>query len=299
MEEEDKFGRTLAISGDTAIASAYVDAINVGARVRSVYAYKLIPEGPSEISTIYVSSSSSGNAGGISFTDEDILAFDISTSTWSLYFDGSDMGLSAADLDAFHLQPDGSLLLSLQKNVFTIPGFATVRASDIVRFIPTSIGEDTQGSFEWYFDGSDVGLGSTEGIDAIGFTADGDLLVSFISNFSVPGIRGTSKDLLVFSADSLGSSTAGSWELYFDGSDVLLDEDLENVYGVWLDPNSDDLYLTAKGTFSVTGLNGDADDVFTFTPNALGNSTSGDFSAFWNGDSNGFMNERMDGLFLQ
>ena len=187
------------------------------------------PVKPPTESRVYVSSSSSGNAGGVTFANEDILAFDTDTETWSLYFDGSDVGLSATDVDAFHLQPDGSLLLSIQKDVFTISGFATVRASDIVRFIPTSTGDNTQGSFEWYLDGSDVGLGSSEGIDAIGFTADGDLLVSIVNNFSVSGVRGTDKDLLAFSASSLGSSTAGTWSLYFDGSDVSLDEDLENV----------------------------------------------------------------------
>ena len=70
-------------------------------------------------------------------------------------------------------------------------------------------------------------------------------------------------------------------------------------YGVWLDPSNDDLYLTTKGTFAVAGLNGDADDIFTFTPNTTGSSTSGSFSAFWNGDKNGFVNERLDGLFIE
>ena len=64
----------------------------------------------------------------------------------------------------FHLQDDGSLLLSLQETSFSIPNFNTVKASDIIRFVPTSLGKKTQGNFEWYFDGSDVGLGSEEGI---------------------------------------------------------------------------------------------------------------------------------------
>ena len=34
-------------------------------------------------------------------------------------------------------------------------------------------------------------------------------------------------------------------------------------------------------------------------PNTIGSSTSGSFSAFWNGDKNGFVNERLDGLFLK
>ena len=137
------------------------------------------------------------------------MALDTTTNTWTRYFDGSDVGLSGADVNAIHLQSDGSLLLSLSNSSFEVPGFATVRASDIVKFIPTSTENNTQGSFEWYFDGSDVGLSSSEGIDAISFTADGDLLVSFVTTFSVPGFRGGDEDLMVFSADSLGKNTAG------------------------------------------------------------------------------------------
>ena len=41
---------------------------------------------------IYVSSTSGGNAGGVSFADEDILEYNSGTNTWSMYFDGTDVG---------------------------------------------------------------------------------------------------------------------------------------------------------------------------------------------------------------
>ncbi len=47
---------------------------------------------PPEFSTIYASSSTNGTVDGISFKDEDILAFDTTAQTWSLYFDGSANG---------------------------------------------------------------------------------------------------------------------------------------------------------------------------------------------------------------
>ena len=40
-----------------------------------------------------------GNADGVSFRDEDIVAYDVNTGTWSLYFDGSDVGLVGKSLD--------------------------------------------------------------------------------------------------------------------------------------------------------------------------------------------------------
>ncbi len=286
-----RFGHSVAISENTTIVA--------GGTLDSVYAYEFPSENTSEISTVYVSSNSSGNTGNIDFKDEDILVFDINAETWSLYFDGSDVGLAPSDLNAFHLQPDGSILLSLEQSSFVIPNFGTVRASDIVRFIPTSLGETTQGSFEWYFDGSDVGLGSAEGIDAIAFTPEGDLLLSFVINCNVPGFNIADEDLMAFSADSLGLNTAGTWSLYFNGSRARLNDSLENVYGVWLDPDNGDFYLTTKGSFSVSGLRGDADDISIFTPITLGSNTGGSFSTFWNGDQHNFVNEGMDGLFLE
>ncbi|MFQ5419932.1 MAG: hypothetical protein ACE5EY_06170, partial [Anaerolineae bacterium] len=55
---------------------------------------------------IYVSSTTSGNAGGISFRDEDIMAFDTGTGTWSMFFDGSDVGLGGTDINAFTILSD-------------------------------------------------------------------------------------------------------------------------------------------------------------------------------------------------
>ncbi|MEW5958501.1 MAG: Ig-like domain-containing protein, partial [Chloroflexota bacterium] len=65
--------------------------------------------------TLYVSSTSGGNVGGVAFADEDILAYDLSTGTWSMYFDGSDVGLNASgqEVDAFYVNADGTILLSL------------------------------------------------------------------------------------------------------------------------------------------------------------------------------------------
>ncbi len=254
---------------------------------------------PSTPTLIYVSSSSSGKVGGIAFNKEDILVYSTNTNTWSLYFDGSDVGLAGADLNAFHLQNDGSLLLSLQDANFSIPSFDIVQASDIVRFLPTSLGEMTQGNFEWYFDGSDVGLSSVEGIDAIGFTIEGDLLVSIIVGFQANDIDGADKDLLVFKGSSFGKNTAGIWSLYFDGSDVNLGGPTEDIYGAWLNPNNGDLYLTTLGGFSVAEFSGDTDDIFIFTPNTLGDNTEGSFDTFWDGDLSDLTNEWIDGLFLQ
>jgi hypothetical protein len=121
------------------------------------------PAGPK----LYLGSSTSGTAGGAAFADEDVLIKDMGTGAWSLFIDGSDIGLANTDVDAFELQSDGSLLMSFDTD-FTLSGFGAVDDSDILRFTPTSTGDTTAGTWSWYFDGSDVGLTTTsEDVDSI------------------------------------------------------------------------------------------------------------------------------------
>ena len=104
----------------------------------------------------FFSSDGSGTVGGVTFTDDDILVLDEETGAFKMYFDGSDVGISG-DVNAFHLEPSGDILMSL-RSAQTISGVGTVAQHDIVRFSPTQLGNDTAGSFSFFFDGSDVGL---------------------------------------------------------------------------------------------------------------------------------------------
>ena len=253
---------------------------------------------------IYVSSSSGGNAGGVSFTDEDILAYDTGTGTYSMFFDGSDVGLSGAgarDVDAFHILGDGSILISIV-SASTLPDVGSVDDSDILRFVPTSTGTNTAGTFEWYFDGSDVGLTTNgEDVDAIHILANGDIVVSTSGSFSVTGASGADEDLAVFSPSSLGATTSGSWSAYFDGSDVALNNSSsEDVHGTWVDEAGNDIYLTTRGNFTVSGVSGTATDIFTCNNATTGGATScASFSMFWDGSANGYGNEVLDGFQVQ
>ncbi|MGH9259373.1 MAG: hypothetical protein ACRD08_05645, partial [Acidimicrobiales bacterium] len=97
---------------------------------------------------------------------------------------------------------------------------------DLIEFTPTSLGDNTAGTFAMYFDGSDVGLSSTsdEDVDAVAVDASGRIYLSTIGSFSVSGRSGNDEDVFVFTPTSLGSTTAGTYStvLFFDGS----------VYGV-------------------------------------------------------------------
>lgn len=241
--------------------------------------------------------------GGVSFADEDILQFEPSTGSWSMWLDGSDVGLTgsgARDVDAFHILPDGSILLSVVGDT-TLPDVGGVDDADIVRFVPTSPGNNSAGSFELYFDGSDVGLSSNgEDIDAIYLTQSGDLIISTVGNFGVAGASGKDEDLVRFTPSSLGANTAGTWSLYFDGSDVdLHNSGGEDSVGVWVDEVSETVYLTSKFEFAVTGLLGDGSDIFGCTAVSLGQSTVCTFDGLlFDGSQHGYGSESIDGLHI-
>jgi carboxypeptidase T len=247
---------------------------------------------------LYLGSSTSGTAGGVSFADEDMLIKDMGTGAWSLFIDGSDIGLTNTDIDVFELMSDGTMLMSFDTD-FTLSGFGAVDDSDILRFTPTSTGSTTAGTWSWYFDGSDVGLStSDEDIDALAVLPDGRLVISVVGNVSVTGVSGVDEDLLAFTPTALGSTTSGTWSWYFDGSDVgLSNTSNEDVNGVWMDAVGK-IYLTTLGNFSVTGVSGDGSDIFVCTPGSLGSTTTCTWSMYWDGSVNGFSGEDTDSFSI-
>jgi hypothetical protein len=230
---------------------------------------------------IWLSLSANATLGTLgTVNDEDIVALDPATGVYSWIFDGSDVGIGG-DIDAFDVQPNGHILMSFDASQ-AVTGVGTVADPDIVEFTPTSLGSTTAGTFTWKFDGSDVGLSTTyEDVDALYVLADGSIVVSIRDAFSVTGVSGQDEDLARFVGTSWGSTTAGTWSWYFDGSDVGLSTTTsEDVDGIWLDPAVGalpDVYLCTLGDFSVTGISGANEDVFVFNPTALGSTTSGTY----------------------
>ena len=168
----------------------------------------------------------------------------------------------------------------------------------MLRFIPTSLGDNTSGTLVRYLDGTDVGLSSGgEDVDSVGLTPDGRPVVSTLGGFFA-GISGDSSDLIVLDGATLGENTSGTWALYFDGSDVELTDSTENISGSWIDSTTGKIYLTTSGPFNVTGASGSASDIFICTPLSLGETTSCTYSIFWNGGNFGLSGQSIDGLSI-
>ncbi|MEZ4515534.1 MAG: hypothetical protein R3C44_01405 [Chloroflexota bacterium] len=219
---------------------------------------------------VYVSSSSAAVLpNGLAVADEDILALDANTGTWSLFFDGSEFGLKSQDINALEILDDGSLLLSFDQTNSVVPGLGTIKDSDIVKFTPDTPGNYSSGAFTLYMDGSDIGLTTLgEDIDALAIADNGDLLISTFGTAKVKDANGqvlkaADKDLLRLHLTQIGDVTAGVWSLYFDGSDVALTQTSEDIDGAWYDTANGDLLLSTLGRVVVNGLRGTKADIFT------------------------------------
>jgi hypothetical protein len=149
------------------------------------------------------------------------------------------------------------------------------RDEDIMAF------DSASGQWALYFDGSDVRI---EGdLDAFAWMSDGTLLLSLQKNTKVPGLGEVDDaDLLRFTPTTLGANTSGLFSLYFDGSDVGLNDDGEDIDALALLPDGR-LLISTSGSFKVGELEGKDEDLLTFTPTSLGENTAGAWALYFDG----------------
>jgi uncharacterized protein YjiK len=275
------FGNASAVdtTATFSLAGTYVLRLTASDSVLSAFdeLTVTVTDPPPPGSPLYFSLLDPATVGGIAAENEDIVFFN--GASFSLAFDGSDVGITSLRIDAFSWVNATSILLSFDAPG-TVPGIAgTTDDSDVVLFTSTSLGTTTAGTFSVYFDGSDVGLTTNaEDVDAVELRPNGNVLISTIGAVTVTGVSGDDKDLLAFAPTSTGAVTAGTFSWYFDGSDVGLTTTGEDVDAVAVD-TAGKIYLSTVSNFSVTGISGEDDDVFVFTPILLGATTAGTFSS--------------------
>ena len=243
----------------------YFDGSDVGLTTSNedIDAFALLPDGSIIVSTVG-SFSVPVTGGTLSGNGEDLLRFVPATlgattsGTWSMYFDGSDVGLSgsAENIDAVSVLADGRVLVSTTGAV-SVSGVSG-QDEDLLAFTPTALGSRTSGSWSMYFDGSDVGLSTNNGedVNAI-YVREGSgnptLFLSTTGNFAVTGASGANEDAVAFAPTSLGGNTAGTFGpgLAFDGSVYGLAA--FNVDGIYLAPASSAVQATAQATVRADG----------------------------------------------
>ncbi len=251
-----------------------------------------LASGAAPANIIYLSTWFGGRAGDLHFRAEDIVYYDPEAAAWGILFDGSNVGVRRANLDAFTFVNDEaglSILMSFNRALLMrIDGRITaIDDSDIVRFVPTQLGHNsTAGSFEQYFMGVDVGLErSSEDIDALALDAQGNLVLSTMGTLSTPDLQAADEDLVV------ATGLQAPLSILFDGSDVGLTAGSEDIGALWIDGNK--LYLTTKLWFRAEGnngpLEGDATDIFVCELLNTGSNTACNLSPFFSAWDHGLL----------
>ncbi|MAJ47576.1 MAG: hypothetical protein CBC35_09985 [Planctomycetes bacterium TMED75] len=212
--------------------------------------------------------------------NDDIVSYDPDTGQWAMYFDGSDVAFNSGAIDAFCLLDDGRLLVSKSASI-SLDG-NSFDDSDIMLFTPTSLGTNTSGSFEMYFDASDMQMTTNgEDIDGLAILPDGRLVLSTAGTTKISGVTNhRDEDLFVFTPTSLGENTSGSIQTYLDNSDVGLNNSgSEDVDAFHIHPDGR-VTFSCVGNFTVSGLSGTDEDLVNFTPTSTGSQTAGAFEFF-------------------
>jgi hypothetical protein len=304
-------GATMAGGNSPLLVSAYSWATEPGVYRSTLCIHSNDPASPLievpvtmvvESPSIIISVANTSVIGGRSTPDEDLMVYNQDTGEWKVLFDGSDVGLNTADIDAFDLTYSGSLLLSFDASrTVIVNGVSSVVAdADILEFYPSSLGNVTSGAFYWFLDASDVGLTTAdEDIDAIDYRADGRLSISTLGAATVQNSSGVNftvqdEDILLFAPTTWGQTSSGSFEQEFDGSDVgLATTANEDIWGLWVDESGEganEFYLTTRGAFDTGTVSGDGNDIFICKATSLGSNTSCDYRFFWDGGAAGIQN---------
>ena len=165
-------------------------------------------------------------------------------------------------------------------NSATLEGGVKVRKEDIVRYD----GEQ----FSLFFDGSDLELNTFKTrITAFDAISDTEILMSFNQEITLAGaglVDG--KDIVKFTASSLGEATAGTFELYLDGSDVGLTTNGENIDAITGLPDGS-LLISTRGRANAQGVGANDEDLLLFSPASLGENSSGSWSMYFDGSDVG------------
>jgi hypothetical protein len=159
----------------------------------------------------------------------------------------------------------------------SIPGVGTVTDDDIVSY------DSGSGLWAKEFDGSDVGLSGFE-ISGMARLANGDLLMSFTAAGTIGGLSVDDSDIVQFTG-TLGPNTSGTFSMYFDGSDVGLTSNGEDIDSIAFSA-AGDLIISTTGGFSGTGASGADEDLFLFS-GTTGPATSGSFTRIFDGSDVG------------
>jgi hypothetical protein len=180
---------------------------------------------------IILSTTEAATLGGLSFDAGDLVEYNPTTGTATLYFD-QDLFSQAENIDAAYILDNGNIILSTVVNASL--GGLSFNSGDLAEYNPTT---DTA---TLYFDGSL--FSSTENIDAAHILSNGNIVLSTVGDATLGGMTFGAADLAEY------NPTTDVATLYFDGS---------LFSGPGTAPNLDAVYVTTvpePATIALLGL---------------------------------------------
>ena len=161
---------------DAGAVSMVFDGSDVGVSTdaEDVDAFEILSDGSVLISTI--GPISVPGIPGLPRDDSDLLRCagtfgPATTCMWSLYFDASDVGMTAPSEDVTGVDVAGGSIYLTTLGAFSVPGLSGGGEDVFVCNSPTTGASTSCASFSMYFDGSAEGV--TGSLDAVAFTGDG------------------------------------------------------------------------------------------------------------------------------
>ncbi|HRX86478.1 MAG TPA: hypothetical protein P5572_15760 [Phycisphaerae bacterium] len=147
---------------------------------------------------------------GLIFNDGDIVRYDTDANTAGIFFAESNITPNA-DVDAFHLLPDGSMLLSVLFNGRTLGGL-TFDDGDLVRYDPMT---NTASIYVL----SEASFGTGADINAVTLAPDGDIILSNRENNSIGALSYDDGDIVRYDIDTGTASIMVPQAAIFDDGD--------------------------------------------------------------------------------
>lgn len=175
------------------------------------------------------------------------------------FFEGADVGLGdkgfAENVDAIHVESDSAILISTAGRP-SVGGLSTANKEDILRCEGT-FGATTSCTWSLYFDGSANALsGRDENIDAF-YELDGELYLSTLGPFSVPGVTGKNNDILRCASTQSGAlRTCASFHRFIEGDFYALPDDVDAIdfaVDAIVDPFPDQFRVVILGSSTAAG----------------------------------------------
>ncbi len=200
-----------------------------------------------------VSISTVGNArlGGLSFGDDDLVAYDPASDTASLVFDGgSSFSNTREDINAYHLLPDGRMVLSTVGNARL--GGLSFGDDDLVLYDPSS------DAASLLFDGGRSFSSTREDIDAAYLLPDGRIILSTVGDATLGGLSFGDDDLVAY------DPVTDTASLFFDGG-ASFSNNFEDINALHLLPDGL-IALSTVGNATLGGLNFGDDDLIAYDP---------------------------------